>query len=88
MKKNRITSALLALALITAAAPLQAAQDSEHKDKFYTTLKAFKRCIKGKCTPEQTTGAARLHGVATFQLGAKISDEARAKIAREAKNNN
>ncbi len=58
MKKNHITSALLVLTLITAAAPLQA-QGSTPKKRFHESLDRFKSCIKGKCTKWELAKAGR-----------------------------
>ncbi len=62
MKKNRFTSALLALTLITTAAPI-AAKESAVKKRFDASLKRLKRCIKGKCTTWEGIKAARDLGI-------------------------
>ena len=71
MKKNRITSALLALALISAAAPMQAAQDPTAKkrsleERFNKSLARFRRCMKGNCTRMEMVKAARDVGIAAI----------------------
>ena len=63
MKKNFVTSALLALALITAAAPLQA-QGPTAKKKYYESLDRFRRCIRGNCTKMEGLRTARDLGLA------------------------
>ncbi len=68
MKKNFVTSALLALALITAAAPLQAQDPTAKKrsleERFNKSLARFRRCIRGNCTRMEMVKAARDLGFA------------------------
>ena len=69
MKKNHITSVLLALSLIACVAPMQAAQEKTKEQKisfkekakkqFYESLDRFKRCMKGECTKWELAKAGR-----------------------------
>ena len=78
MKKNRITSALLALALISAAAPLQAAQEEQKtniekakqlaKKQVSESIDRLKRCIKGNCSRMEALKVARDVTVAVIAL--------------------
>ncbi len=58
MKKNRIPSALLALTLITTAAPI-AAKESAVKKRFNESLDRLKRCIHLNCSKLEALKAAR-----------------------------
>ena len=62
MKKNLVTSALLALTLITAAAPLQA-QDKDalkaKRSRFKESTDRLYRCARGKCTRAELMKASR-----------------------------
>ncbi len=63
MKKNRFTSALLALTLITTSASMYGAEEISFKEKakkqFSASIDRFKRCMKGKCNRWELAKAGR-----------------------------
>ncbi len=86
MKKNFVTSALLAPALITAAAPMHAAQEKQEsniqkaKKLVSESIARLKRCIKGNCSRMEALKVARDVTFAVIALYAAGSVSRRARI--------